>query len=212
MCLRQAQINIFVNYSPLLSIVAGQYAFQSTAMIRARTKVSVYQLTLWICGAAIIWRQDEWCWHWASTIRGVWCCGHCGPTEDRLIRCRARPIGLLVLGEKEARGVAESIGWHQLWLALVGEAIIPTLCSLVVLSWRSTGGIMGGHPGAWRGAGSGFWCRARGHCGCGSRGGGGRVRGRGRDWYIFSCSRGGLSCFFGRPQFFVKWDIPDVDG
>lgn len=152
------------------------------------------QLTLWISWD-VVRRQDVGSWDWASTVlRGVRCRGSCN-----------RPAVLLVLGEKEAGSVAESVGWHHLRLALVGEAVIhriPTLCSFPVVSWRRTGGTMGGHPGARSWTGAGFWCGARGHCG------GGRSRG----CCTFSFIRGSGSHFFGRMPFFVEWDISNVDG
>lgn len=113
-----------------------------------------------------------------------------------------RSIMLLVVGEKEARGIAESIGRHQLRLALVGVAIVnwsPTLRSLVVLSWRSARGNMGGHPGAGHGTRSRLWSRSRGQRGDG----GGSIRDGDGSWCLCSSCRGRRCCFLGRAEFLV---------
>lgn len=131
----------------------------------------------------------------------VRCCGACGAIEPLLTGCRAGSIVLLVPREKEARGIAESIGRHQLRLSLVGVAIViwsPALCSLTVLCWRSTGGIMGGRPTARCRTRSGLRGRSFGKCW-----GGGSVGDRGGRWSISRFSKRRRSCFIGRLQIFV---------
>lgn len=173
------------------------------------------QLTLWISWGAVVWRHDERCWHQTRTSSGIRCWVNCGATEQRVTGCSARPSVWQVLGEKEAGGIAESIGWHQLRLALVGVTIVycgSPLCYWVVLSWRSTGGIIGDNPDARRRTWNWFWGRSRGKCGGCGRHGGRSVSGGDRGWCISSCSTGGRSSFLGRVQFFVQGDISNVNG
>ncbi|KAF3851716.1 hypothetical protein F7725_013488 [Dissostichus mawsoni] len=73
-----------------------------------------------------------------SINQGVRCCGPRGPRGGW-----AWPVVLLVLGEEEAGSVAESIGGHQLRLALVWKAIVHG--SLPAAPWgESAGGSLWG--------------------------------------------------------------------
>lgn len=135
----------------------------------------VWQLTFWIIWSAVVWRQDLWCCHWSGTVqRGVKTCGPCGPTKFRPVGCCSWSDWLLVLRKKEAWCITKCIGWHQLRLPLVLEVLIhqgPSLCSWVVLSWRSAGGIAGGSPRARGKTRSRFWGWTRGQGGRGGRNG-----------------------------------------
>lgn len=130
---------------------------------------------MWIYRVPVVRRQDERAGggHGGGTaLREERDGGSSGHAEQR--STRARGAVLLVLGEREARGVAEGMGVHsgmgargaQLGVVLGGDGFAhprppgshPTYSSLMILSKRGTGGgvVRGSAPGGW------FGGRARG--------------------------------------------------